>query len=429
MKKTVLLLSLFLLLPGMTLSAQQKKTVAVINFSNETGGEGLSYLSTSLSDSVTASLAANDRILTVERRQISAVIDEIKLDLSGMVSDESISRAGEITSADVIIIGSYTGNPEKITLTMKAINVETAEVIYARVISAGLGELFDVASREAYVFASVITGEDTGRVSVSTVPSGAEIYIDGTNTGKSPLVEYLLPAGSHRLKVVLKGYKEEERDFIIEAEKIRNIGISLIETIETYPWNFSLGAMLRKPLNSPSDSDLFRSSLEIPVSVSYTFDRLTVEGGYSFTKMDHSETIDSVFGDIEQTRWYNIHTFSISLLMSFFEELEYMRPYGGLFLGGSMISDNRENSSYDNDKENLDRFGRFVIGPKGGIVFFPDYKLKPYIEMLFYFYPEDVIRKSYTIPPLGGGLQESEDSFKFYGFSIGGGLKYSYRQR
>ena len=53
---------------------------------------------------------------------------------------------------------------------MKAVNVETAEVIYGKVMTSGLGEIFDIVSREATVFASVITGDDTGRVSISTVP-------------------------------------------------------------------------------------------------------------------------------------------------------------------------------------------------------------------------------------------------------------------
>jgi len=428
MKRMLLLFIISISVLNVSVFAQQKKTVAVLNFSNETGGDGLAYLSSSLSDSVTSTLSANDKIQTVERGRISAVIDEIKLDLSGMVSEENISKAGEITSANVIIVGSYTGNPDKITLTMRAVNVETAEVIYGKVITAGLGELFDIVSQEATVFASVITGEDTGRVSISTVPSGADIYIDGTNTGKSPLIEYLLPAGSHRLKVVKKGYREEDRNFIVEAEKHENIGISMIETIESYPWNFSIGAMYKHPFNSPSDSDLFKSALEVPVSVSYTFDRLTIEGGYSFSKMDHSEMeSDFTVDETEQERWYNVNTFSVSFLYTLYDDLQYISPYTGLFLGGSVFSDNRKNPVYEDERENLDKFGKFVIGPKFGAVFLPDYRLKPYIEMLLYFYPSEIIRKTYTIIGLGSGKQEFEDTYKYYGISIGVGLKYSYR--
>ncbi len=217
-KLTFIFSILFLIASVVNISAESKKTVAVVNFSNETGGEGLSYLSSALSDSVTATLSANEKIQTVERRQISAVIDEIKLDLSGL-AEEALSRAGKITSAEIIIAGSYTGNPEKITVNMKAVNVETAEVIYGKVMTASLGEIFDVVSQETNVFASIITGDDTGRLSVSTVPTEADIYIDGTLAGKSPLVEYLLPAGSHRLKIIRKGYREESRDFVVETDK------------------------------------------------------------------------------------------------------------------------------------------------------------------------------------------------------------------
>ena len=430
MKKNILfiiaVISVFVLFTE-NIYAQSKKTVAVINFSNETGGEGLAYLSSALSDSVTATLSANENIRTVERRQISAVIDEIKLDLTGLVSDEALSRAGKITSAQIIIAGSYTGNPEKITVNMKAVDVETAEIIYGKVMTADLGEIFEVVSQETNIFASVITGDDTGRISVSTVPSEADIYIDGTLAGKSPLVEYLLPAGMRRIKVIKKGYREEERNIIVENDANKNIDINLIEEIKGYPWNVSIGAMFKKPFNSPSDTDIFKSALEVPVSLSYTFDRITVEGGYSFSKMDHSETIESVWGDKEQERWYYINTFTISFLYTLAENNKYFSPYGGIFLGGSVFSDNRTNPVYDEEKENLDKFGKFIIGPKLGIKFFPDYRLKPFIETLYYFYPSKIDRKTYTLPPLGGGLQESTEKYRYFGMCIGAGLKYSYR--
>ena len=185
--------------------------------------------------------------------------------------------------------------------------------------------------------------------------------------------------------------------------------------------------MFKKPFNSPSDSDIFKSALEVPVSLSYTFDRFTIEGGYSFSRMDHSETIESVWGDIEQDRWYYINTFTVSFLYNFINDNKYFAPYGGLFLGGSVFSDNRKNPVYDGEKENLDKFGSFVIGPEIGINFIPDYRLKPFIKMQFYFYPSEIERKSYTMPLLGGGLQESADSYRYFGMNIGAGLRYSYR--
>ncbi len=181
------------------------------------------------------------------------------------------------------------------------------------------------------------------------------------------------------------------------------------------------------PFNTPSDSDIFNSGFEIPLAVSYTFDRFTFEGGYSYSRMDHSETIESVWGDKEQDRWYNLHTFTVSFLYTLIDDNKYFAPYGGLFLGGTIFSDNRINSVYDNEKENIDRFGKFVLGPKIGVKFIPDYRLKPFIEMLFYFYPSDIERKSYTLPPLGGGLQESIDTYRYFGMSIGAGLRYSFR--
>jgi curli biogenesis system outer membrane secretion channel CsgG len=61
------------------LSVADVPTVAVMDFVNNTGSEGLAYLSNSLPEALSASLANMEEIRVVERVQLDRVLEEIEL--------------------------------------------------------------------------------------------------------------------------------------------------------------------------------------------------------------------------------------------------------------------------------------------------------------------------------------------------------------
>ncbi len=58
--------------------------------------------------------------------------------------------------------------------------------------------------------------EETGSVAVSTTPEGAEVYVDGSFYGNSPVTLKLKP-GKHTVKVQMSGYKEWSREVSTDA--------------------------------------------------------------------------------------------------------------------------------------------------------------------------------------------------------------------
>ncbi len=55
------------------------------------------------------------------------------------------------------------------------------------------------------------------RLTVSTLPEGARVYVDGTFRGEADLTLADLPAGPHTLRVSLPGYAEETRDVTLRS--------------------------------------------------------------------------------------------------------------------------------------------------------------------------------------------------------------------
>lgn len=427
--KRIILLVLVLTLGVAGLFSQSDDTrinVAVINFENQTGSDGLGYLSSSLADSLSATLSQITNINILERENLEKVMEEVKLELSGILKESDISSVGELVKANVLLLGSYTGDPGQLVVTLKAIDVATAKIIYGRVITAPLSTLFDIVTQASLEIGTIIAGDDIGILSVTTVPDGCDIYINGMLAGKSPLVEYKVPPGMVRLKAVKSGYMEKDSVIEIIPDKLAVWEIVLLEAQNKYPWHVSLSAFYLQPINNPSDKDIFKPSILLLVSWGYSFSNFTMDAELGFSKMDHSETIDFFGTSVEQKRWYNYATLNLNFKYSLFRGWKYVSPWLGILAGGSVITDIRENSSGEEGEEELMQQGMVLLGANAGVNLFSFSRFHPYLEGRFYYYPQKITRTAYTSAGLGGGLIATPEDFKFFGFAIGCGIRVTY---
>ena len=69
----------------------------------------------------------------------------------------------------------------------------------------------------------------TGRLSVTSTPSGADVEIDGRPWGKTPLNDLSLPVGSHSITVKYQGYQTVNRQVNISPEQSESISVLLSE--------------------------------------------------------------------------------------------------------------------------------------------------------------------------------------------------------
>lgn len=82
------------------------------------------------------------------------------------------------------------------------------------------------------VSAQVIQGA-TGNINIQSEPKGAEVYLDGTFMGNTPLALKEIDAGEHVIKVSKAGYVDAETTITLNPKENRNIKIILEETPET----------------------------------------------------------------------------------------------------------------------------------------------------------------------------------------------------
>ncbi len=70
------------------------------------------------------------------------------------------------------------------------------------------------------------------KIHITTIPSGADLFIDSISKGKTPHTDFVLP-GRHTLKLVLADYKTVEQTFYVleEEPKILNIDLTRVVSV------------------------------------------------------------------------------------------------------------------------------------------------------------------------------------------------------
>lgn len=428
MKRLTLILFIFTygVFGAFSLSGDAHVNIAVVSFENQTESDGLGYLSSSLADSLSTILSRIENINIIEREHMEKILAEMNLQLSGLIKEGELSSVGKLAQADVLILGSYSGEPEKLVVNLKAVEVSTGKVLYGRVITAPLSTLFDLVTQASLEVGTIASGMKVAILSVTTIPDGCDIYINGMLAGKSPLVEYKIPPGQIRLKAVKTGYREENSTITAVADTLSLWKINLREAQNKYPWHAAVSVFFRNPLSIPSKKDLFMPGLFMLVSWGYSFSDFTLAAELGYSRMNHSVIIDFFGTPVEQERWYDYSSLDLNLTYIPFPDWKYMVPQIGLFVGGAVFNDIRKNSSADSDTEKLLQQEVLLLGTTVCIDFFPFSRFHPYLEGRFHYFPQKIDREAYSSPGLSGGLTATPESYTFFGFSIGGGIKVVY---
>ncbi|WP_461256093.1 CsgG/HfaB family protein [Treponema sp. R80B11-R83G3] len=101
----------------------QKAKIALLNF--ESPAKGFSDYAL---DELTSELLEAGKVTVVDRKNITAILNEMKFQYSGYVSDESMVSIGKMIGAQYIISGALTDMETYYRFRIRIINVETAAI-------------------------------------------------------------------------------------------------------------------------------------------------------------------------------------------------------------------------------------------------------------------------------------------------------------
>jgi TolB-like protein len=102
----------------------ENAVVAVLNISSNEGNTGVFMM-----EELEFQLVESGKFKIVDRNSLAAVRSEQNFQMSGEVNDESAVSIGNLLGANIVITGSISGAEGVRRLTLKALDVQTAEIL------------------------------------------------------------------------------------------------------------------------------------------------------------------------------------------------------------------------------------------------------------------------------------------------------------
>lgn len=146
-------------------------SVATSEFKTQGGDESLKWLGPSCADAIINRISTDKKVRIVEREYINKIIEELKLQMTGLVDEKTALEIGRIIGADYFIFGTVSIYNQNVALNARVANVETSEIVSTSRITGKLDDIFklqeDLAKKisEDLAFNSVIFSFDNVDVS------------------------------------------------------------------------------------------------------------------------------------------------------------------------------------------------------------------------------------------------------------------------
>jgi len=121
--------------------------------------------------------------------------------------------------------------------------------------------------------AGALAEAPSGAVYVTTLPSGADIWVDGTYVGRAPVLVDALAPGHHELTITKTGWVVQEVDVVVPAGSVAMSSTHLAAGPKALSGNASGTIVLR---DVPEGAELALDDLPLPATLGKN---LTVEAG------------------------------------------------------------------------------------------------------------------------------------------------------
>jgi TolB-like protein len=399
--------------------AQKIRSVAVVNFPNS-GDASLNEFSTSIPEAVSVSMTRTEDIRVIDRANLGKIVDEIALQQSGLVEGDAM-KAGKLVKADILLVGSISGTPKNIVLTMKAVEVTTGKILDGKVIRGPRDKIIGLAQSSSAAMASVLSGKEIGSISVSTNPDGCEIFIDGVSVGVSPVVRYSVVSGAHSVTAVKEGYIDAETTVSVDAGGSEKWNPSLASKQKLDRMEFGIGIFYNTTF-----SKKLGSGYTVSPYIGQTFEHLYLGFAIGFTRIRHDQDMSTPFTSepVTYERRYNMYSCSVHLRFIPFTGMRYFSPYAGIYgEAGKIYSMTKFEGDWEKDKIGYSQ-KYYSIGASFGVNMFPFAKMSLFAEGRVQYTPGDIDRGEYYMPGVLGARQVRSSSANLSGMMFGAGAKY-----
>lgn len=230
-------------------------------------------------EQLTYELLQTGKLVVVDRQNLDAIRQELSLQVSGDVSDDSAQRLGAMLGAETLITGSFDYLTDKYRLSMKAVRVETAEIQYlgafsvnADAQSEGLfGRKVGTAKAVSTAGKTIRNVADfTGRLICSSVNPffGLGSYMQGDSDGGGTVAFWEIAGG---VTAGIGAYRESRDQS--HGQLLMGIGGGVVAVTVVYslirPWTYNRDKDVAEILGNVTIAQASADSLSLGYTVRY----------------------------------------------------------------------------------------------------------------------------------------------------------------
>ena len=237
--------------------------------------------------------------------------------ISSTVKNGTLSVNTNPSGATIYIEGSYKGtSPIEITLAEGNYALKITKDGYEEYKTSVTIKANQKTSISPKLIAKNISQVKVGLLSVTSNPSGADIFIDGNLIKETtPLYNYPLKPGSHSIKISMLGYSDYSTSIQVSENQLTNLGI-----INLQPISIQNGFLT--VTSNPSGADIFiDGNLIKETTPLYNYPLKPGSHSIKISMLGYKDSIRSVY--IEANK-----TLSISVTLEKLEESFTMHSYG-----------------------------------------------------------------------------------------------------
>lgn len=161
-----------------SLEAQDVPTVAVMDFSSFMMGEagGAVNLGKAISAMLVTEFSGREGMRIIERQELNDLIREQDLSLSGRIEEADAIEVGKMLGVQYVLHGQVTSIVDNLRMDIRAVDVETSEIITVMKKSDKTSELFAVVVSLADEFGAALNlVPPSGRAPMESIPVPATI--------------------------------------------------------------------------------------------------------------------------------------------------------------------------------------------------------------------------------------------------------------
>lgn len=118
-----------------------RKNLAVLKLENITPLMTKHNVGAVVSAMLTTEMSESTIFRLVEREKLGAIVDEVKMGLAGLVNPETAVKAGEMSGADLLLLGGVNETDNGIVINVRLVSTEKGEVVAAKTITVSTEKL------------------------------------------------------------------------------------------------------------------------------------------------------------------------------------------------------------------------------------------------------------------------------------------------